>query len=63
MQDVSKIKELFSSEIVCVNVGPLQMADAMTAQGVETIQVDFRPVAGGDPELRKMLELLGGMEW
>ncbi len=61
MEDMSKIKALFSSDLVCVNVGPLQMADAMSAQGVETIQVDFRPAAGGDPELREMLDLLGGL--
>ena len=48
MTDCSKILKLFSSELVVVNVGPKLFAEAIDKQGYRTIQVDWKPPAGGD---------------
>ena len=57
-----KILKLFSSELVTVNVGPKLFADALEQQGYRTVQVDWKPVANGDREMREILDLLGGMD-
>lgn len=57
-----KILDLFRSELVTVNVGPKSFATALEKQGYRTLQVDWRPVAGGDREMQKILDLLGGLE-
>jgi hypothetical protein len=53
------IKALFSSELVVINVGPRIFAEALETQGVKTIQVDWRPIAGGDKEVEDILSILG----
>ena len=45
-----------------VNVGPRVFGDAVRAQGVEVLQVDWKPMAGGDREMIEILEALGGIE-
>lgn len=57
-----KILNLFSSELVTVNVGPKLFADALETQGFRTVQVDWKPIANGDREMREILELLGGLD-
>lgn len=57
-----KIMDLFHSELVTVNVGPKVFATALEAQGYKAIQVDWKPVAGGDREMQKILSLLGGLD-
>lgn len=57
-----KILKLFSSELVTVNVGPKLFADALEQQGYRTVQVDWKPVANGDREMREILDLLGGLD-
>lgn len=57
-----KILKLFSSELVTVNVGPKLFADALEAQGFRTVQVDWKPIANGDREMREILDLLGGLD-
>lgn len=57
-----KILKLFSSELVTVNVGPKLFADALEQQGYHTVQVDWKPVANGDREMREILDLLGGLD-
>lgn len=57
-----KILDLFQSELVVVNVGPKLFATALERQGCRTVQVDWRPVAGGDKEMQEILELLGGLD-
>lgn len=42
-----------------VNVGLESFARDLTRQGVEVIDVDWRPPAGGDPELANLLSKLG----
>ncbi len=60
--DCDKILDLFQSELVVVNVGPKLFATALEKQGYRTVQVDWKPVAGGDREMQKILEVLGGLE-
>ena len=59
MTELPKVEKLFASDLVCVNIGPVRMGEAMARQGVKTIQVDWKPIAGGDKELRALLERLG----
>ncbi len=59
MTDTSKIQQLFESELVVVNIGPRLFGEALEKQGVEVIQVDWRPVAGGDKEMQDILSVLG----
>ena len=58
----SKIEELLGGELTVVNVGPRVFGDAVRAQGVEVLQVDWKPMAGGDREMIEILEALGGIE-
>lgn len=60
--DCSKIMDLFRSELVTVNVGPKLFAKALEDQGYTALQVDWKPVAGGDREMQDILDLLGGLE-
>jgi hypothetical protein len=49
---------LFDEELVVVNIGLELFADSFESQEVKTIRVDWRPPAGGDKELSKLLEAL-----
>ena len=62
MADTQTIQRLFRSELIVVNVGPKSFADVLEKQGYQALQVDWRPAAGGDREMQKMLEYLGGWE-
>jgi hypothetical protein len=55
------IDGLFASRLVVLNVGPKVFGDAIRAQGVKVVQVDWRPVAAGDREMTDLLDLLGGI--
>lgn len=59
MADTSKIQQLFDSELVAVNIGPRLFGEALEKQGLEVVQVDWRPVAGGDREMQDILSILG----
>jgi FdrA protein len=61
MNDTTKIQELFHSRLVVVNVGTRLFADALKKQGAAVVQVDWRPVAGGDKQLQDILALVGGV--
>ena len=60
--DCEKILDLFQSELVVVNVGPKLFAEALEKQNDRTVQVDWKPVAGGDREMQAILEVLGGLD-
>ena len=60
--DCEKILNLFQSELVTVNVGPKLLATSLELQGYKAYQVEWRPTAGGDREMQKILDLLGGLE-
>lgn len=57
--DTSKIQKLFHSDLIVVNVGTRIFGDAVEKQGCEVIQVDWRPVAGGDKKYQDILKDLG----
>lgn len=57
-----KILDLFRSELVTVNVGPRLFATALEQQGYRTVQVNWKPPAGGDKEMQEILRLLGGLD-
>lgn len=56
------ILDLFRSELVVINAGPRIFASALEKQHYRTIQVDWKPVAGGDREMQEILALLGGLD-
>lgn len=60
--DCEKIMKLFQSELVVVNVGPKLFAEALEKQGYKTVQVDWKPIAGGDREMQEILDVLGGLD-
>lgn len=61
IQDLTKIRELFAAKkLVVINVGVGAFAEAVAKQpNTEVVQVDWRPVAGGDKEMQDLLDLLG----
>ena len=54
------IKDLFASNLTAINIGVPAFADDLAAQGVTAVQLDWRPPAGGRPELIAALEALQG---
>lgn len=60
--DCEKILSLFRSELITVNVGPKLLATSLEMQGYKAYQVEWKPIAGGDKEMRMILDLLGGVE-
>lgn len=59
MADTSRIQQLFESELVVVNIGPRLFGEALEKQGLEVVQVDWRPLAGGDRQMQDILTALG----
>lgn len=57
----NQINALFASKLVVVNVGPKIFGDAVRTQGADVLQVDWKPLAGGDQEMIDLLEALGGI--
>ncbi|WP_233879402.1 YlbE family protein [Virgibacillus halodenitrificans] len=55
---MSTIDELFNQSLHVVNIGTSKFKEDLDRQGVETIQVDWQPPAGGNLELIKALDLL-----
>jgi hypothetical protein len=54
----TKITQLLEEPIIVINIGLGQFARNMEEQGVEVVQVDWTPPAGGD---REMLDLLDNL--
>ncbi|MCR5145275.1 MAG: fdrA domain protein [Lachnospiraceae bacterium] len=59
MANTSKIQDLFNSELIVLNVGPKSFSTALEDQGYKTVQVNWKPIAGGDAEMQKLLGILG----
>lgn len=55
-----KIQKLFQSQLVVINVGTRRFGDAVAKQDTEVVQVDWKPMAGGDKEMQDILSILGG---
>lgn len=58
MENIEKITKLFDSDLSIVNVGLEGFHDSVEEQGIESIQLDWRPPAGGNPKLIEILEKL-----
>ncbi|MEM8971898.1 MAG: hypothetical protein AAGD43_07555 [Pseudomonadota bacterium] len=52
-------KGLIEAPLKVVNVGLEMFASDLAKQGVEVVQVDWKPPANGNPELAKLLSKLG----
>jgi FdrA protein len=50
---------LLTEKLKVVNVGIWTFADDLRSQDVEVVQVEWRPPAGGDIDMLKLLEKLG----
>jgi hypothetical protein len=46
------------SPIIAINVGLVRFAENLRVQGVEVVQVDWVPPAGGDRQLASLLDEL-----
>ncbi len=53
-------KSILGKKLKIINVGIEIFADDLRMQHVDVVQVDWQPPAGGDEELLKLLERLGG---
>jgi len=56
----NKVETLLNAPLKVVNIGLDGFARELKSQGVEVIQVDWTPPAGGDPKLADLLSKLGG---
>lgn len=55
---MSKLNELFKKELHIVNFGIESFYHELKSQQVPVIQIDWKPVAGGNKKLASMLDLL-----
>ena len=55
---MSKINELFNQELKIINVGSPNFKEELASQGVEVIDLDWQPPAGGKVELIDALDKL-----
>ncbi len=56
----SVAKSILGKKLKIINVGIEIFADDLRTQHVDVVQVDWQPPAGGDEELLRLLERLGG---
>jgi hypothetical protein len=54
----SLVSELFTGPIIAVNIGLKSFGASLELQGVEVVQVDWTPPAGGDQEMVELLDEL-----
>lgn len=55
---MSKRGTLLNKKLKVINIGIKTFADDLEKQGVEVVSVDWRPPAGGDVEILKLLDKL-----
>jgi len=57
--DIDESREdLLNEEPVVINIGLAEFSQALMDQGIQVIQVDWRPPAAGDEELVGLLDEL-----
>ena len=54
----TKLNDLLQRGPVAINLGLMDFAGCLEIQGIEVIQVNWAPPAGGDPELMAILDEL-----
>lgn len=59
MNEKVEKKSILTENLKVVNIGISTFADDLRSQKVEVVHVDWKPPAGGDIELLKILEKLG----
>jgi len=52
-------KTVLAAKLKVVNIGISTFADDLRSQDVEVVHVDWKPPAGGDVEMLRLLEKLG----
>ena len=55
---MGKINELFNKELVVINMGLESFHNDLKDQNVETIQMNWRPPAGGNEKMASLLARL-----
>jgi len=55
---MSAVRELFDGELRVVNLGLASFAETLRATGTNVVEVDWRPPAGGDPDLADLVDAL-----
>jgi FdrA protein len=55
----SKDKTILTEKLKVVNIGISNFADDLRSQDVEVVHVDWKPPAGGDIKMLRLLEKLG----
>ena len=55
----SPITDLLDAKPSVINVGLTEFAEDLAGQGVDVVAVDWKPPAGGDPDLARLLSKLG----
>ncbi len=53
-------EKIFNKELKVINIGIEMFADDLEKQNVDVIHVNWRPPAGGDLDILKLLEKLEG---
>lgn len=59
---MSKINELFQSQLQVLNIGAETFTQDLKSQATPTVQLDWKPPAGGNPALLKALDSLADLE-
>ena len=54
----TKFDKLLTGTLVIINIGLHQFAKSLEEQGVEVVQVDWTPPAGGDKGMMEILDSL-----
>jgi len=53
--------DIQGKKIVVINIGLELFADTLKDQGIDVINVDWRPPAGGDKKMAELLNKLGDL--
>ena len=56
---MSQSTSMLNQKLRVVNIGLATFAEDLRAQGADVVHVEWRPPAGGDEEMLKLLERLG----
>lgn len=54
-----KRPSLLGEQMKAINLGIPSFADDLESQGVEVVRTDWKPPAGGDKEMLRILDKLG----
>ncbi len=52
------IDKLLAMPLIVINIGLSKFAKSLEEQGIEVVQVDWEPTAGGDKEMIDLLDEL-----